>query len=64
MAHANGGSGQEFRRHLLGGLCTGRSKVEFLLDNRHGTANQEIMSRRPRRNHTPAFKTKLARAAV
>ncbi len=40
--------------------------MEFLLDSGHAVAREsgEIMSRRPRRNHTPAFKAKVALAAI
>jgi transposase-like protein len=40
--------------------------VEFLPDGRQADACEsgETMSRRPRRNHTPAFKAKVALAAV
>jgi transposase len=39
--------------------------VEFLLDSgENGRESGETMSRRPRRNHTPAFKAKVALAAV
>jgi transposase-like protein len=40
--------------------------VEFLPDSGHAVFREsgETMSRRPRRNHTPAFKAKVALAAV
>ena len=40
--------------------------MEFLPDNGHAVTHEsgETMSRRPRRNHTPAFKAKVALAAV
>jgi transposase len=40
--------------------------VEFLPDSGHGYACESgaSMSRRPRRNHTPAFKAKVALAAI
>ncbi len=40
--------------------------MEFLPDSGHAMAcdSGETMSRRPRRNHTPAFKAKVALAAV
>src|SRR5215475_6696186 len=40
--------------------------MEFLPDGRHAVACEsgETMSRRPRRNHTPAFKAKVALAAI
>ena len=40
--------------------------MEFLPDNGHAVPSEfgEIMSRRPRRNHTPAFKAKVALAAI
>jgi transposase-like protein len=40
--------------------------VEFLPDSGHAVACEsgETMSRRPRRNHTAAFKAKVALAAV
>ena len=40
--------------------------MEFLPDNGHAVPREsgETMSRRPRRNHTPAFKAKVALAAV
>jgi transposase len=40
--------------------------VEFLPDSGHAVSREsgETMSRRPRRNHTPAFKAKVALAAV
>jgi hypothetical protein len=40
--------------------------VEFLPDNGHAVPREsgETMTRRPRRNHTPAFKAKVALAAV
>ena len=40
--------------------------MEFLPDGGHAVAREsgEIMSRRPRRNHTPAFKAKVALAAI
>jgi transposase len=40
--------------------------VEFLPDKGHAVPCEsgETMKRRPRRNHTPAFKTKVALAAV
>ena len=40
--------------------------MEFLPDNGHAVPREsgEIMSRRPRRNHTPAFKAKVALAAI
>ena len=40
--------------------------MEFLPDGGHDGACEsgETMSRRPRRNHTPAFKAKVALAAV
>ena len=38
--------------------------MEFLPDNGHAVTHEsgETMSRRPRRNHTPAFKAKVAPA--
>ena len=40
--------------------------MEFLPDSGHAVAREsgETMTRRPRRNHTPAFKAKVALAAV
>jgi transposase len=40
--------------------------VEFLPDGGHAVAGEsgETMSRRPRRNHTPAFKARVALAAI
>jgi hypothetical protein len=40
--------------------------VKFLPDGRHAVRREsgETMSRRPRRNHTPAFKSKVALAAI
>jgi hypothetical protein len=40
--------------------------VEFLPDGGHAVAREsgETMSRRPRRNHTPAFKARVALAAI
>ena len=40
--------------------------MEFLPDGRHAVACEsgETMSRRPRRNHTPAFEAKVALAAI
>ena len=40
--------------------------MEFLPDGGHAVAREsgEIMSRRPRRNHTPAFTAKVALAAI
>jgi transposase len=40
--------------------------VEFLPDGEHAGACEsgETMQRRPRRNHTPAFKAKVALAAI
>ena len=39
--------------------------MEFLPDSGHAVpANQEYMNRRPRRNHSPAFKAKVALAAI
>ena len=40
--------------------------MEFLPDSGHAVPNKsgEIMSRRPRRKHTPAFKAKVALAAI
>ena len=40
--------------------------MEFLPDSGHALACEsgETMSRRPRQNHTPAFKAKVALAAV
>jgi hypothetical protein len=40
--------------------------VEFLSDGGHAVFREsgETMQRRPRRNHTPAFKAKVALAAV
>jgi hypothetical protein len=40
--------------------------VEFLPDNGHALSREsgETVSRRPRRNHTPALKAKVALAAV
>ena len=40
--------------------------MEFLPDSGHAVPDEsgEIMSRRPRRNHTPAFKAKVALAAI
>jgi transposase len=40
--------------------------VEFLLDGGHAVTckSGETMQRRPRRNHTPAFKAKVALAAI
>jgi transposase-like protein len=40
--------------------------VEFLPDSGHAVPSEsgETMSRRPRRNHTPGFKAKVARAAI
>jgi hypothetical protein len=39
--------------------------VEFLPDGGHAVAREsgETMQRRPRRNHTPAFKAKVASPA-
>src|ERR1700686_581902 len=41
-------------------------KWSFLPDGGHAVAREsgETMSRRPRRNHTPAFKAKVALAAI
>src|SRR6516165_7490377 len=41
-------------------------QVEFLPDGGHAVACEsgETMIRRPRRNHTPAFKAKVALAAI
>ena len=40
--------------------------MEFLPDGGHAVPSEsgETMSRRPRRNHTPAFKAKVALAAI
>ena len=40
--------------------------MEFLPESGHAVAREagEIMSRRARRNHTPAFKAKAALAAI
>ena len=40
--------------------------MEFLPDGGHAVAREsgETMQRRPRRNHTPAFKAKVALAAI
>ena len=40
--------------------------MEFLPDSGHAVPREsgETMSRRPRRNHTPAFKAKVALAAI
>ena len=40
--------------------------MEFLLDGGHAAACElgETMQTRPRRNHTPAFKAKVALAAI
>ena len=40
--------------------------MEFLPDKGHAVPSEsgKIMSRRPRRNHTPAFKEKVALAAI
>jgi transposase len=40
--------------------------VDFLPDGWHGFASESgvTMTRRPRRNHTPAFKAKVALAAI
>jgi len=40
--------------------------VEFLPDSGHADAREsgETMKRRPRRNHTPGFKAKVALAAI
>ena len=40
--------------------------MEFLPDSGHAVPREsgEIMSRRPRRNHTPAFKAKVALSAI
>jgi transposase len=40
--------------------------VEFLPDSGHAVPSEsgETMSKRPRRNHTPAFKAKVALAAI
>ena len=40
--------------------------MEFLPDSGHAIARKsgETMKRRPRRNHTPAFKAKVALAAI
>ena len=39
--------------------------MEFLPDSGHVSRESgETMSRRPRRNHTPAFKAKVALAAI
>ena len=40
--------------------------MEFLPDSGHAMAREsgEIMKRRPHRNHTPAFKAKVALAAI
>src|SRR5512139_2771743 len=40
--------------------------MEFLPDSGHAVPSEsgETMSRRPRRNHTPAFKAKVALAAI
>jgi transposase len=40
--------------------------VEFLPDSGHAVPIEsgETMSRRPRRNHTPGFKAKVALAAI
>ena len=40
--------------------------MAFLPDSGHAVPSEsgEIMSRRPRRNHTPAFKAKVALAAI
>ena len=42
------------------------SSYKFLPDSGHAVSREsgETMSRRPRRNHTPAFKAKVALAAV
>src|ERR1700686_1737006 len=41
-------------------------KWSFLPDGGHGVAREsgETMTRRPRRNHTPAFKARVALAAI
>src|SRR3981081_4521628 len=46
-------------------IWTGRY-VEFLPDSGHAVSREsgETMTRRPRRNHTPAFKAKVALAAI
>src|SRR3979409_131522 len=46
-------------------IWTGRS-VEFLPDSGHAVPSEsgETMNRRPRRNHTPTFKAKVALAAL
>ena len=40
--------------------------MEFLPDDGHAVPIEsgEIMSRRPRRNHAPGFKAKVARASI
>ena len=40
--------------------------MEFLPDSGHAVARElgETMTRRPRRNHTPGFKAKVALAAI
>ena len=52
-------------RELVPEICTGRY-VEFLPDSAHGCAREsgDSMKRRPRRNHTPACKAKVALAAI
>src|ERR1043165_8666292 len=43
-----------------------RAIMEFLPDSGHAVPSEsgETMTRRPRRNHTPAFKAKVALAAI
>src|SRR5260370_19314186 len=53
------------RTELVSEICTGRY-VEFLPDSGHAVPSEsgDTMTRRPRRNHTPAFKEKVALAAI
>jgi hypothetical protein len=53
------------RLELAPEIWTAR-KVEFLPDCGHAVPSEsgETMKRRPRRNHTPTFKAKVALAAI
>src|SRR5262249_41102017 len=57
--------GQTWPIEPVAEICTMRYG-EFLPDGRHAVACEsgETMSRRPRRNHTPALKAKVALAAI
>src|ERR1700730_3960541 len=50
---------------VVSGIWTG-AEVEFLPDSGHAVPSEsgETMNRRPRRNHTPTFKAKVALAAL